>query len=194
MTTTNNDICGCIIAGGKSRRFRQDKGLYVYRGKPMIEHVYAAMKNEMSDILISGDDASKYSFLGLESVPDIIPGRGPIVGIYSALMRCRKKIFAVACDMPFLDSGLIRHMISASDGHDVTVPFIDGNYEPLHAIYSPSCAQHIKTLIDHDDRRIIHFFDSVSVRKITGDEIRRFCDPEKTFRNINYIEDLDAST
>jgi molybdenum cofactor guanylyltransferase len=45
-------------------------------------------------------------------VQDLIKGLGPIGGIYTGLETISEKAgFFVACDMPFLQEGLLRHMV-----------------------------------------------------------------------------------
>lgn len=187
----SSKITAYIIAGGLSSRFKQDKGLYSYEGKPMITHVYDSVKTVIDDIVIVANDVEKYSFLQTEVVPDIIPGLGPVGGIYTALMHKKSgRIFTIPCDMPFLNSAFINYMLSINGDYDVIVPFINNQYEPLHAIYSDNCISHIEKLINNKQRRIITFFDQVDVRKIGEDEIAFYDDPQRIFQNINYSDDL----
>lgn len=69
-----------IISGGRSVRFKQDKSLYEFNGKPLIGHVYDAIKPLFRNISIIADDTVKYRFLGIDTHPDIIPGLGPLGG------------------------------------------------------------------------------------------------------------------
>ena len=181
-----------IIAGGKSIRFRSDKSLYEFNGKPLIKHVVDAVSPVFKSVSIISNDTEKFSFLGLNTIPDIIPDLGPIGGIYTALTHSAgKSIFAFACDTPFIDKRFIEYMTLKIKGFDIIVPSISDRYEPLHTIYSSSCLPHILKLINSGDRKIINFFDSMKLLKITEEEIRKF-DPElKLFKNINYFEDIE---
>ncbi|MBP7738703.1 MAG: molybdenum cofactor guanylyltransferase [Spirochaetes bacterium] len=188
----SNDISAFIIAGGKSSRFGEDKAVFLYHGKPLIEHVIEAIRPVFNRIAIIGDDAEKFDYLGLPSHRDIVPGIGPLGGLYTALrVADTGRIFIFACDMPGLNTGLIRHMIELSENVDVVIPFIGGFYEPLHAIYSKSCIAPMETLIQEGKRQIFRFFDQVTVRQVTADEIRAYADPEAVFRNINYRIDAE---
>ena len=95
--------------------------------------------------------------------------------------------------MPFLNTALLRYMISRSTGFDVVIPRIDDDIEPLHAIYSRNCARLIEEQLRRDDLRIRGFFDSVKIRYIEKEEIERF-DPEHlSFFNINTEADLEKA-
>jgi molybdenum cofactor guanylyltransferase len=189
---SHNDISAYILAGGKSSRFGEDKALFKYRGKPLIEHVIEAAALTFTRIAIVGSNAEKFKYLGLPIHEDIITGIGPLGGVYTSLQHAAtQRIFIFACDMPDLNTGLMRYMVEHSDCFDVVVPKINGLYEPLHAIYSKSCIAPIETLLQEGKRQIFKFFDKVTVRPVTVDEIRAYADPETVFRNINFRNDAD---
>lgn len=183
-------ISAFIVAGGKGRRFGGDKALFRYRDRALIEHVIDAVRPAIANIAIVADDAARFDYLGLPCYPDAIPGAGAFGGVYTALLRSETgRAFVTACDMPWLSTELIRFIASISGGHDVTIPAIRGEWEPLHAVYAGTCVEHMRKSLESGRRRIISFFDSVSVRTVTEEEIRRFGDPDLIFRNINYLED-----
>ncbi|PKL39842.1 MAG: molybdenum cofactor guanylyltransferase [Spirochaetae bacterium HGW-Spirochaetae-1] len=192
VTMTDTNITRAyIIAGGRSSRFGRDKSLYEFNGKPMIMHVYDALSPVFQEISIIADEGDKYSIPGVKVYPDIIPGLGPIGGVYSALCNCENgRAFVVPCDMPFLNSSLIAYMASIPPQYDVIVPMLDGHYQPLHAIYSTSCIKPIKQLIDAGKGKLIDFYNNAEIRVIGEDEITFYDDPYKVFRNINYTDDL----
>lgn len=187
-----NDISAFIIAGGKSTRFGEDKALYIYRGKPLIEHVIERIKPVFETISIIADDAERFSYLGHPCYRDIIPGLGPLGGLHTALKRAgTDSVFVFACDMPECSPGLIRYMISQSAGHDATIPVKHGYHERLHAIYRQSCITAIEKRINKGERQFSSFFEDVSIREIRDDEIWKFGDPDIVFRNINYRRDVE---
>ena len=53
---------GIILAGGKSSRMGEDKGLVLLNGKPMIQYVIEALKEVVSDIIIISNNASYNKF------------------------------------------------------------------------------------------------------------------------------------
>ncbi len=186
----SSDISAFIIAGGKSRRFGEDKALFNYRGKPLIEHVIEAIRPVMSRIAIVGDSTERFRYLGLPCHADIITGIGPLGGLYTALRRAdTDMIFVFACDMPGLNTGLIRYMTTLTGIVDAAVPVIEGYYEPLHAIYSKSCIEPIEKNMRDGKLQIMRFFNDVSIRQVTENEISVYADPKLAFRNINLQSD-----
>jgi molybdenum cofactor guanylyltransferase len=122
--------------------------------------------------------------------PDLAPGLGPISGLYTALRRESRPVFLCAGDMPFLNADLIRYQVELLKGHDVVVPKPDGFYEPLHAVYAPSCLLPVERLIQARKKRPVGFFDQIRLREIRDRELDRF-DPDRlSFFNINTKADL----
>lgn len=184
-------ISSFIIAGGKSSRFGEDKSLYRFKGKPLIEHVADTLKDIFHDIGIIANEGEKFSYLKLPTYPDIIPGLGPIGGLLTALKQSKtENTFILPCDMPNLNADLIRYMASLSDDYDIIVPFANDFYEALHAIYSVRCIDVIERTVAAGRRQIISFFDEVNLRRVYEDEIRFYTDPETAFANINYKDDV----
>ncbi|MBA7627735.1 Molybdenum cofactor guanylyltransferase [subsurface metagenome] len=64
----------------------EDKSILLIKGQPMIKHIYDQLRPNFNQILISSKDISKYSFLGVEVIPDKVIGRGPLGGIASVLV------------------------------------------------------------------------------------------------------------
>ncbi len=181
----------CIVAGGTSGRFGSDKSLHLYEGKPLVMHVLDAISPVFDDILISAREGEKFSFTGLEIIQDIIPGLGPIGGIYSAIEKIdAERIFLFPCDMPFISTEFVRYMTELPDYYDIVVPKTGGYYQPLHAIYSKKCAPRIRENIDREDYRMSGFYEGLEVRDVEDIEIEFYGDPFRIFKNVNFKEDL----
>ena len=191
MVTVYKDVTGVILAGGKSSRYGTNKALAKINGIPLIEKVIRVMGSLFQDLVLITNTPDEYAYLELPMYEDIIKGLGPIGGIYTALQSIENDAgFFVACDMPFLNPDLIRHMVKIRGGFDVVIPEIDGKLEPLHALYAGRCIAAVKRLVDLHQYQIFRFFSEVSVRHVKENEIRRF-DPEfKSFFNINRPEEL----
>jgi molybdopterin-guanine dinucleotide biosynthesis protein A len=129
-----------IIAGGQSTRMGQDKSMLPVDDRPMIKYILDRLTPHFGRVIVSADDASKYAFLGVPVVQDRIAGRGPLMGIASALVASASDVnFVIACDVPEFDMGLVRRMVRQCRDHDAVVPRTGGSqYEPLFAVYTRS--------------------------------------------------------
>ena len=144
----SGDVSGVILAGGKSSRYGKNKAFAEIDGIPIIERVATVLQKLFKDITIISNTPEDYKHLGFPIIQDIVKGLGPIGGIFTALSQipCRY-FFIAACDMPSLNEGLIRHMVSLRNKFDIIAPKIAWKIEALHALYSRDCLPHIKELV-----------------------------------------------
>ena len=184
-------VSGVILAGGKSSRYGKNKALVNINGIPLIKRVLRVMESLFPSIVVITNTPDDYAFLSLPMFEDKIKGLGPLGGIFTGLNVISKNAgFFVACDMPFLNSDLIRYLASVRQGFDVVVPTFSGKFEALHSLYTQNCLPAIEQLIHDGVYQTIRLFQSVSVRYVEEHEMRRF-DPElKSFSNINKPEEL----
>jgi molybdopterin-guanine dinucleotide biosynthesis protein A len=190
---TENRREAYILAGGESRRFGTDKALFPLEGRPLILHVIETLEPLFHSLTIVSSRGEKLGFTGREVIPDRIEGIGPLGGIHAAMTHCRsERFFAVACDLPGLNRDLVRYMLELQGEHDVILPLVNNQWEPLHAVYGRQCLHAVEHCISLGKRRVFDFFDSCRLREVGEDEIRPFGDPKRIFRNINFREDLEA--
>ena len=191
VISSSKDITGIILAGGKSLRYGRNKALVEVDGTRLIERVISVMQSLFEDLIIITNTPREYDYLQLPMHEDVIKGLGPLGGVYTGLeIISSESGFFVACDMPFLQNDLIRHMVEIKGDFDAVVPKVDWKIEPLHAIYTRNCLPAIKRLIDAQGYQIIKFFDNVRVRWVKEEEIRSFDSELKSFLNVNSPEEL----
>ena len=187
---------GCIVlAGGYGLRLGRNKALEAVGERSLLDWVLSRLSFLDSDILLVTTKELPYTRLidypRLRVVSDIYPGRGPLGGIYTGLkFASAARSLVVACDMPFLNRGLLRYMIELSAGFDLVIPRLGELVEPLHAVYSKACLAPIERLLEQGILSVRELFGLVRVRYVETEEIDRF-DPEHlSFFNVNTKSDL----
>ena len=183
-----------INAGGQSSRMGTDKAFVDLLGQPLIEHIIGRVAGlgQAETILITNrpDD---YAHLGLPLVGDVMPDKGSLGGIYTALHHGQTAYtLVVACDMPFLNPALLRYMVGlcAGDQYDVIVPRVEGYPQGLHAIYSQNCLEPIRARLDAGRLKVIGFYDDVRVRYLDEAEYAPFDPDGLSFSNVNTPQEL----
>ena len=143
-------------------------------------------------LIIITNSPLEYSYLKIPLYQDIIKGMGPVGGIFTGLDVIDDDwAFFCACDMPFINEGLVRYIAGLKEGFDAVVPKVDWKIEPLHALYSKGCLNAMKELINKKEFQTIKAFNSINVRFVAEEEIIK-CDPDlKTFLNVNRQDDLE---
>lgn len=190
---TNNikDVTGVVLAGGRSSRYGKNKALVKVNGVPLIERALRTMGSIFEHVVMITNTPEEYAYLKVPMFQDIIQGLGPLGGIYTGLKVIPDQTgFFVACDMPFLNPNLIRHMVAIRDDFDVVVPKISGWVEALHGLYTVKCRGSIESLIQSGTYQIFQFFSSVSVRFVDDEEVRRWDPDLRSFLNINTPDEL----
>jgi molybdopterin-guanine dinucleotide biosynthesis protein A len=192
------DINCIILAGGKSTRFGHDKVSERIGNTSLLEQVISHVDPISKDIIIVTTKGRAFAQLAnhpkIETINDILPGRGSLGGIYTGLVKSESFYnLVVAADMPFLNEDLLRYMIEVADGYDFILPRIDNMYEPLHAIYSRNCISPVKSILEQGKKVIIELFDYVKVRFVEAKEIDRFDPKHISFFNINTREDMERA-
>ncbi|MFC2005483.1 molybdenum cofactor guanylyltransferase [Chloroflexota bacterium] len=185
-----------ILAGGKNLRLGRNKARETVGGKRLIDRVIERLRPITRQILIVvSREQTPLAVTGVEVLVDVYPDKGPLAGIYTGLLASRSlHNVVVACDMPFLNTELLRYMLELSRDFDVVIPRLrEGTVESLHAIYSKSCLDRIKTRLERNQLGVNSFFKSVRIRYVEREECQRL-DPQLfSFFNINYSSDLDQA-
>jgi molybdenum cofactor guanylyltransferase len=196
------DASAIVLAGGVSRRLGQDKRrlrLWGTAGPTLLEHTVEILVRLCADVIVVLNDPEEWRDLPARLVTDIYPDGGSLGGIYSGLVAATHNYaLAVASDMPFLSTELILAMLMHSRDYDVLIPrslhsgttrnVLDA--EPLHAIYSKSCLEPMRMLLESGRRQIAGFFPEVQVVYVEPEETRRYDPSGRSLLNVNTPEQL----
>jgi molybdopterin-guanine dinucleotide biosynthesis protein A len=128
-----------------------------------------------------------YTGTPVHVVTDLYDDRSSLTGIHAGLVKARADYaFVVPCDAPFLRPDVVKLLLHELGAEwDVVVPFLEGNYEPLCAIYSKRCIPAIEAQLDRGDYRIFNFFDQMNVKLVSADQIKAADPGLLSFFNVN---------
>jgi molybdenum cofactor guanylyltransferase len=183
-----------LQAGGQSRRMGRDKGLLPFLGQPLIQRLVERLSPIASEVLVTTNRPQDYAFLGLRLVEDLLPGRGALGGLYTALSAARFPLVAVvACDLPFANPALLEdaaRLLVESDA-DGIVPRSPSGLEPLHAVYRREpCLPVVKAALEAGQLKLIDWFPQVRLLEQSAGEIAALDPGGLAFFNINAPQDL----
>jgi molybdopterin-guanine dinucleotide biosynthesis protein A len=191
----NQSMLSVVIqAGGVSRRMGQDKALMPFLGKPLIVRIVQRLSGLGEELIVVTNRPEEYAFLGLPLVTDIIPGRGALGGLYTALKVAKNPVIAMAaCDMPFINRDLLAYQrdLLEKDRFDAVIPKTDFGTEPLHAVYErASCLSKVEAVLNEGSWRLDSWFPQAKIHFLLTEEILRFDPRLIVFQNLNTPEDL----
>ncbi|MBI4330381.1 MAG: molybdenum cofactor guanylyltransferase [Chloroflexi bacterium] len=191
-------VAPIVLAGGKSTRFGRDKISEMVAGQTLIQRVVNCLASFGDEIIIvlapGGSIPPLAAPVKLRKVFDIYPGRGSLGGVYTgiSLSSCQYNL-VVACDMPFMNMQLLRHMIDLSPGYDVVIPKVGKHVEPLHAVYSKSCLPIIERIWAEGKTKVLDILEYARTYYLREEEIDRFDPRRLSFFNINTSQDLQRA-
>ena len=186
-----------VQAGGQSARMGENKALKPFLGRPLVQRVLERLAPIADELLLTTNQPEDFAFLKLPLFSDVKPGRGPLGGLYTALVSAKYPFVAVvACDMPFASAPLLVAAADFLDKDKVDVVIAESaeGFEPLHAVYRrETCIPAVESAIEADQWRMISWFPQVKVRKLSPEELGRY-DPEGlVFWNVNTPEEFSKA-
>jgi molybdopterin-guanine dinucleotide biosynthesis protein A len=190
----HSDLSVVILAGGNSSRMGRDKSFVRVGGRAVIERIIAQVSGFGAETLVITNNPEDYAYLGLPLYGDVLPGKGALGGLYTARTRAAcPYALVVACDMPFVNLGLLEHLVSLAREHDAVVPRLNGEAEPFRAVYAQSCQEPMRRALEAGKMRVISFFPEVRVRYVETPEVEQYDPDHLTFFNVNTPEELQKA-
>ncbi len=135
------NLSAVILAGGESRRMGQDKAWLQLGGQSLLARTLSTIRaSDIKEIFISGRAGTDYSALDCPVLFDLEVGCGPLAGIERALQATSAPLLLVlAVDLPNMTAAFLRKLACRCDLLTGVVPKINGQLEPLAAIYPNRC-------------------------------------------------------
>jgi len=185
------EVTGVILAGGNSRRMKRNKAFLPFRGEFFIQRIHRQLSMVFDKTLLVTNTPGLYRFLSCSAVPDIYPGMGTLAGIHAGLQNSETPfIFVVACDMPHLNIGLIRHLIASVKDQQLVIPESNKGLEPLHAVYGKGALPVVEEALRKGDRKTLACCERLRSTVISRNAVVKLDPGFLSFRNINTPEDL----
>lgn len=167
-------IGGGILAGGLGRRAGgADKGWLLHQGRPLIEHVVAALRPQVADLQISANrNLARYAALGVPVLRDATPaGQGPLAGMLRLLETAtRDWLLCVPCDVHDLpsDLGLRLWRRAQAEAADIAVLADDTGWHPTFCLIRTALAADARRAFAAGERAPRRWFTEHRVAVLTG--------------------------
>ena len=180
------NILGLVLAGGKSRRFGEDKALALYDGKGFLERAVDLLREVGLKPAVVTRHGADYSFLRCPVLRDKLPEKGPLGGIYTAMKIFGDTHFLVlTCDMPALNVSALTQLLEPRQPVDITVFSHHSTLQPFPAVYSASLFASVRRRLFQERLSMTGLLEETVNKRILSWE----GDPE-IFLNVNHREDI----
>ena len=195
----DNNILAVVLAGGKSKRFGEDKNQAKLGNLTLLEHVLAKVRKKFEKVLIISNQNLNLKMLNsITIIPDCIQGNlGPLVGVLTAMKWIKKNnkqyqwIATFPCDTPFFDTSIIEKCKSNINSNESLLYFIKSN-QKRHNIFGLWSVKLMDTLendlVNNNFRKVEEWADKIGVKMINIKS-----DKFDNFFNINTKTDLEEA-
>ena len=193
-----NNILGVVLAGGRSKRFGDDKTTAKLGNKSLLDHTIEKIEKKFDEILIVSNNEKHVSIKkNVFSTKDLIEGHlGPLVGVLSAMewIKKHKKNYnwmaTFPCDTPFFDENLVDKIMNCPKNSSKKLFFLkSGNRRHnIFGLWSLELKDILLEDINKGHRKVEEWANKV------GSEIIEINDEnDYNFLNINTREDLETA-
>ena len=178
-------VTAVILAGGRgSRMGGVDKGLVEIAGRPMVEHVLAAVEPQAAAVVINANRSNElYGRYGHPVIADRLDGfQGPLAGMASALASAGTEfVLAVPCDSPLVTRALGPRLHAALEGKNANVAVAhDGErMHPVFVLLRRAARPGLEDFLTRGERKIDRWFAEEATVVVD------FSDLPEMFLNVN---------
>lgn len=177
-----------ILCGGKSSRMGSEKGLVVFNNKTFIEHILDAVRPLSDSIhLVTNNDA--YASYGYPLVSDVIPDKGPVGGIFSALRHSSSSWnLILSCDVPMMTTQVIEKYL-LQDTPKKAITFLSDGHKssPLIGLYSHRLRGHFEQALRKKWLKLVDLIELLPHKAIIVEQ-----EEVHTLQNINSQKELNC--
>ena len=184
-------VTGFVLAGGQSSRMGRDKAFLPAGARLLIGRVIQRLRPWVDRLVVIGNAANigRLRHLPVDGVlRDIRPGRGPLMGVYTGLMRTTTAVnLFVPCDMPRITGRLMERLLNARrrDAEIVASLHPVQGLQPFPLVCHRAACRTIGALLDRGERSLQALWRQPRTQLVRIDEPALW----PAFTNINTVDD-----
>ena len=179
----------------------QNKALLPHPGNQSItfvEHLASILAPLCAEVIIVARDeadAAGYTLPGVRVLFDLVPGSGPLMGLYTGLnAMTTRRALVVAVDMPFVSPGVLSFLLSRPLTDAMLVPLVNNIPQVLLTVYPHSIIPFIEERIRQGRRDPRSLLEIAPVQYISEEQLRQVDPHLRSFIGVNTPEELQGLT
>ncbi|MHA2353586.1 MAG: molybdenum cofactor guanylyltransferase [Candidatus Thorarchaeota archaeon] len=196
----DNDLTVAILAGGDSKRFKTEKSLASFHGRPLISHMFDIAKKISPEVLlVVSKEETKEMIEGIVEGTQIVTDpvdavRCALTGALTAFEYSQTDYtLLLPVDTPLANISLLSTLYQLRNNHGAVVPSWPSGYiEPLHSVYLAEHAYSIGLEVVNEEKyRMRDLLDRLTnVLYISTLFLEEFDSELSTFSNANTEREL----
>ena len=190
----HNNILPVVLAGGKSKRFGEDKSQVKLGRKILIDYILSELIDEFNEILIVANDPIKHLPSNkIKKIKDFKKDLGPLGGIFTAMKWAKdnnksyKWIASFPSDTPFFKKNILNNFFEKVNEKESELFFMTFNDKRhnVFGLWSTSLIDQLEKDLENGSRKVEKWANNIGVKTINMS-----FEKEDPFFNINTQEDL----
>jgi molybdopterin-guanine dinucleotide biosynthesis protein A len=190
MIPERTEITGVVLAGGRGRRMGgTDKGLMVFRSRPLVSYALDALHEAAGTLLINANrNREAYARFGHPVVADRTAAfDGPLAGLLSAMRAADTPyVLTIPCDAPLVDGRLLARLGAAltANGAELCAAHDGERLQPVFLLAERRLADSLERYLAEGQRKVETWLRRHQLA------VADFSDHPELFANLNTPEDL----
>ena len=190
----HNNILGTVLAGGKSRRFGEDKSQVKLGDKLLIDYILTEIIDEFNEVLVVSNNLIEFKQSEkISLIKDFKKDLGPLGGVLTAMKWIKDNnkdyqwISTFPVDTPFFKNQIFKDFFKKINMKEGKLFFINSNdtRHNIFGLWSLDLMDKLEEDLDKGERKVEVWANSIGVKNINMKYENK--DP---FFNINTKEDL----
>ena len=173
----------------------QDKRWLTLDGQTLFQRALDALQSLFAEVLIVlAEPLPEPAVKGALVITDLIPNCATLGGLYTGLHHAGSpRVFAVGCDMPFLNPDVIIRLATLDSQADVVMARLATGLQPMHAVYSKACLPHLERMAKAQQLKVQDLTQVPGLKvRLVEESTLKDVDPQLlSFFNINTPPDLE---
>ena len=184
--TERTEFTSVLLCGGAgSRMGGVDKPLQLFRGRPLVEHLFARLPD--GPVIVSANrNLSIYAGYGHPVVVDKHPDLGPLGGLASVAEHCQSTwLYLVPGDAPYLPEQLAPELREACRVRGTSAAYATTDRaHPLPLLVRKQALDDLATYLDAGERSVMGWLTRLGAATLDC------ADRAAQFANLNTLNDL----
>ena len=190
----HNNILPVVLAGGKSKRFGEDKSQAQLGSKILIDYILSEIINDFNEVIIVANDPIKHLLSDkITKIEDYKKNLGPLGGVLSAMKWVKdnnKKyqwIVTFPSDTPFFKINILNEFFNKVNVKESELFFMKFNDKRhnIFGLWSMDLIDQLEKDLENGSRKVEKWANNIGVKIINMSY-----EKEDPFFNINTKEDL----
>lgn len=185
-----NKVSGVVLAGGQARRMQQqDKGLVLFKQRPLVSYPIEALAAVADDLLISANrNQAIYQQWQYPVISDATDDfDGPLAGILAAMDYVDAEILLVLpCDSPLFTAQHLQQLLAGlTEQFDIAVADDVERLHPVFLAIRTELKASLKAYLASGERRLQNWIFQHRVNQVD------FSQQAQIFTNVNTLAELE---